>query len=212
LNPHKLALISVLTRELMESSNIEAAVEDAFSKASGAALDAAFFDANPESAARSAGMKYNNTALTPSAATDFWQAAFEDVAALINAIGPVAGPGPYFLIGSPGRAVAMGLRFNIDPSVARQIQIFGSTAMGNDLAAIAPNAIVTAASATPEVEMARAAALVMDDTAPGAPGTTGPEKSVFQTDSVALKVRWPVSWALRSPLGFAWMTPNWKPG
>jgi hypothetical protein len=158
-------------------------------------------------------MKYNIVASTPSVATDLWQAAFEDVATLINAIGPVAGTGPYFLIGSPGRAVAMNLRFNIDPSVARQVQIFGSTAMGNDLAAIAPAALVAAAAPDPDVESAVATALVMDDTAPGTPGTTGSaEKSIFQTDSIAIKVRWPVSWALRDPRGYAWMTPNWKPG
>jgi hypothetical protein len=211
LNPHKLATIAVLTREMLESSNAEAAVGDAIIQSCAAAMDVAFFDANPEDATRSAGMKYNIAASTPSAATDFWQAAFEDVAALINAIGPVAGNGPYIIVGSPGRTVAMGLRFNIDPSVARSIAFYGSSAMGNDLAAIAPRALVTAAAPTADVEAAAAGTLVMD-TVPGAAGTMGTEKSMFQTNSVALKVRWPVSWALRDPRGYAWMTPNWKPG
>jgi hypothetical protein len=48
------------------------------------------------------------------------------------------------------------------------------------------------------------------DTAPGDAGTMGPERSVWQTDSVAVKVRWPVSWALRDPRGVAWLTPAWK--
>jgi ATP-dependent DNA ligase len=28
-----------------------------------------------------------------------------------------------------------------------------------------------------------------------------PVRSIYQTDSVALRMRWPISWALRSPLG-----------
>jgi hypothetical protein len=213
LNPHKLAAIALLTRELVEGSNAEAAIADVLVRSEGAALDVAFFAATAETAAQPAGMKYNIATSTPSAATDLWQAAFEDVATLINAVSPVGGSGPYIIIGSPGRAVAMALRFNIDPGVARDVAFYGSNALGNDLCAIAPNALATAISPNPEVESVTQGTLVMDDTAPGAPGTTGSaEKSVFQTDSLAIKVRWPVAWALRDPRGFAWMTPNWKPG
>jgi hypothetical protein len=213
LNPHKLATIAVLTRELIESSNAEAAVSDALVKSSGAALDAVFFDANAESAARPAGMRNGVAASTPSGATDLWQAAFEDVATLINAIAPVAGNGPYIFIGSPGRVMTMQFRFNIDVDDANTPAplFYASTAMGNDLAVLAPSALVTAASPTPNVETVTAGTLVMD-TAPGPAGTTGPEKSMFQTDSMAIKVRWPLAWALRDPRGFAWLTPNWNPG
>jgi hypothetical protein len=211
LNPHKLAAIAVLTREMIESSNAEAAISDALVTAAGAAMDAAFFDANPEDASRSAGMKYGIAATTPSAATDLWQAAFEDVAALINAISPVGGAGPYILVGSPGRVVAMQLRFNIDPDDTTLPIFYASNAIGADLAAIAPAALVAAASPTPDVETANAGTLVMD-TAPGPAGTMGTEKSLFQTNSMAIKIRWPVSWVLRDARGFAWLTPNWKPG
>jgi hypothetical protein len=37
-----------------------------------------------------------------------------------------------------------------------------------------------------------------------------PARSTWQTDSVAVKVRWPATWALRDPRGFAWLTPAWK--
>jgi hypothetical protein len=212
ISPYKLATIAVLTRELIESSNAEAAVGDVLVKSAGAALDAAFFDANPADPSRPAGLKNGIAPLTPSAATDLWQAAFEDVAALINAIGTVAGQGPYVIIGSPGRTVAMGLRFNQDTDdVTRSVSFYPSTAVGNDLVAVAPAALVTALSPVPDVETATAGTLVMD-TAPGAAGTMGPERSLLQTDSIAIKVRWPVSWALRDPRGFAWLTPNWKPG
>jgi hypothetical protein len=48
------------------------------------------------------------------------------------------------------------------------------------------------------------------DTVPGLPGTMGPELEMWQTNSIAVKVRWPVSWALRDPRAVAWMTPAWK--
>jgi hypothetical protein len=46
----------------------------------------------------------------------------------------------------------------------------------------------------------------------GTPGTptvvAAPTRSLWQTDAIGLKVRWPVSWALRDPRGFAWLTPT----
>jgi len=45
----------------------------------------------------------------------------------------------------------------------------------------------------------------------GTPGTTpGPERSLYQTESIAIKCRWPVSWALRDSRAVAWTTPGWK--
>lgn len=207
LNPYKAANIAVLTRELMESSNAEAAIQDALVKSTGAALDAIFFDANAATGARPPGLKYNIAASTASNATDTFEAVFEDMATLVNAVSPVGGTGPYIFVGSPGRIIGMKLRFAVanEPNVS----FFGSNAMGNDLACVAGSALVTAASPSPETETSNAAALVMDS-APGVIGTATPTRSMFQSDSIALKVRWPVSWALRSSLGFAWLTPNWK--
>jgi hypothetical protein len=74
---------------------------------------------------------------------------------------------------------------------------------------IAAAGLVAALSADPNVESVSAATLVMD-TAPGAAGTMGPEKEMFQSDSLAVKVRWPVSWALRDSRAVAWLTPVWK--
>jgi hypothetical protein len=204
--PHKLAAIGVLTREMVESSNAEALIGDALMRAAGRMLDEVLFDANPGDAIRPAGLRNGVAASTPSANADPFGAFFEDVATLINALGPVAGNGPYALVASPGRAAAMQFRFISEDS---SIQVFGSNAVINDLLAVAPAALVAALSPEPEIEASKAATLVMDTT-PGAAGTMGPERSLFQTDALALKMRWPVSWALRDPRGFAWLTPAWK--
>jgi hypothetical protein len=85
-----------------------------------------------------------------------------------------------------------------------------SNAVGNNLVAVAPRALVAALSAEPEVQTSNAATLVMDDTAPALPDTAQPEKGIWQTDSLAVKVRWPVSWMLRDSRAVAWLTPLWK--
>jgi hypothetical protein len=204
--PHKLAAIGVLTREMVESSNAEQLIGDALMRAAGRMLDEVLFDANPETAIRPAGLRNGVAATTPSASTDPIEAVFEDVSALVNSLAPVAGNGPYALIASPGRAAAMQLRFVSEDD---NFKVYASSAVVNDLLAVAPAALVAALSPEPEIEASKAATLVMD-TAPGAAGTMGPERSMFQTDTLALKMRWPVSWALRDPRGFAWMTPVWK--
>jgi hypothetical protein len=81
--------------------------------------------------------------------------------------------------------------------------------VGNDIVVIAPKALVAALSSDPDVETVNSATLVMD-TAPGTPDTTQATKGMFQTDSVAVKVRWPITWALRNPAAVAWLTPIWR--
>ena len=207
LNPHKLGAIAVLTREMMESSNAESLIQDALMRAAGRMLDEVLFDANPEDAARPRGLRNGIAALTASSNTDPFGAAYEDVAALINALAPVAGNGPYVLIAGPGRAAMIPSRLRDEGG---SIIVLGSSAVVNDLLAVAPAALVAAFSPTPDIETSAAAQIVMD-TAPGAAGTTAsPNKSMFQSDAIAIKMRWPATWALRDPRAFAWVTPTWK--
>ena len=79
---------------MVDSSNAEALIGDALMRAAGRMLDEVLFDANPESAARPAGLRNGVAALTASTNTDPIQAVFEDAAALINSLAPVAGNGP----------------------------------------------------------------------------------------------------------------------
>jgi hypothetical protein len=210
LQPYKLASIGVLTREMIASSNAEALVSDVLMRSTAAALDVALFGSNAATAAAPAGLRNGVSATTPSAATDAFEAFLEDCATLINAVAPIAGNGPFVLIGSPGRIAGMIMRFVLQPG---NVTVLASTAVGNDLICVAPMALVAAIDPAPEVETATAGELHMDS-APsaivngGAPAA--PARSLFQTDSVAIKLRWPVSWALRDPRAVAWLTPTWK--
>jgi hypothetical protein len=210
LQPYKLASIGVLTREMIESSNAEFLVGDVLMRSAAAALDVALFGSAAATPAQPAGLRNGVTALTPSAATDSFAAFFEDVATLINAVAPVSGNGPFILISAPGRAAGMDMRFVRE---SENVLMFSSNAVGNDLICVAPQALVAALSPAPDVEAANAGELHMND-APaaivngGAPAA--PARSLFQTETVALKMRWPVTWALRDPRAVAWLTPAWK--
>jgi capsid protein len=207
--PYKLATIAAVTREMTESSNIEALVSDALIRSTGLALDAAFFDANPAVAnTRPAGIRNGIAATTASNNTDLYEAFAEDFSALVNAVGVVGGKGPYVFVAGPGRAATILLHYQSANSP--NFITVPSAAVGSDLLVIAPKAIVAAFSADPDVETTNTATLVMQDSSPAVAGTTGPEKEMFQTNSLGIKVRWPVSWALRDPRAVAWMTPTWK--
>jgi Phage capsid family len=214
LTPYKLATISALTREMVESSNAEALIEDTLVKSAGLALDAALFGTAASSAAAPAGLLYNIATLPPSANADPFGAVFEDVTALIGVVSVVGGTGPYFIIGSAANIIGMLMRFDIEQPTeqslgAGPLRPIISGGVGPNLIAVAAQAVAAVMDPIPDLDIVKAGTLVMD-TAPGAAGTMGTEKSLFQTDSLAIKMRWPVSWTLRDPRGAAWTTPAWK--
>ena len=209
LQPHKLAAIAVLTIEMIESSNAEELISDVLISSAGAALDVALFGSAAASASAPAGLRAGIAASTASASTDLWEAFFEDVATLGTAVAAVAGARPIIFIASPGRAASMSMRSLTDTDDAI---VLPSAAVGNDLIAVVPQALVAALEPEPEVETSSAGTLHMDS-APSQivnGGPAAPARSLFQTASVALKMRWPVTWALRDPRGVAWLTPTWK--
>jgi hypothetical protein len=207
--PYKLASIAVLTREMVESSNAERLISDALIYSSGLALDAVFFGSAAATAAQPAGIRNGIAASTTSNNSDAFGAFFEDMATLFNAVGLVANAGPVIVVASIGRVASASARFgDVKQGESPLVIPVASAAVGNDLIVIAPQALV-AAIGDPSVEASKAASLVMDS-APVTPDTTQSTKEMFQTDSLALKMRWPASWALRNPAAVAWLTPSWK--
>jgi hypothetical protein len=207
--PYKIATIAVMTREMMESGNAEKLISDTLVRSCGPALDVALFDNNAATAARPAGLRNGITTSTPSSSTDPFGACFEDVATLVNAVSTVAGSGPVALVCNAGRALMV--RARISSGVQQPwLPVYASNAVGNDLIAVAPEALVAAFSADPEVDTSTSGTLHMDTAPVADPGSTGTHKSLFQTESIAIKVRWPISWALRNAAGVAWLTPTWK--
>lgn len=206
ISPYKIGSISVLTREMVESSNAEQIISNVLVRAAGLALDAVLFDANAATAARPAGLRNGVSATTASNSADVFQAVLEDIGTLIGATSTVGGVGPYVLIANPSRAAGLHMRYYSYPA---NISVLGTPVVGNDMIVVAAAALAGAISADPDVETSRAATLQMSDT-PVAVGGAGPVRGLWQTDSIGVKVRWPASWCLRDPRGVAWLTPSWK--
>ena len=90
--------------------------------------------------------------------------------------------------------------------------VFASPALAaNDLIAIACNGLASAVDAVPEVEASRVSTLHMEDATPlpiGTPGSpntiAAPTRSLWQTDTVGLKIRFNADWALRDSRALAW--------
>jgi Phage capsid family len=203
LTPHKAAAIALLTREMVESSNAEQLVGDTLKRAAGRMLDEVLFDANPAATNRPAGLRNGIAAVTPSAATESDRAFVDDMGKLADAVSPVASNSDLIYIASPGRALKINLRM---PREIDNVIVLGSNAVINDLLCIACNAFVAAVGAAPQIHASKAAVLHADSVPQAVPAAR--TVSTFQTDCVALKLLWPVSWSLRDSRGFAWTTPT----
>jgi hypothetical protein len=205
LDPHKASAIAVLTREMIESSNAEKMVGDVLVRGTARMVDEVLFDANPKAANRPAGLRNGVAALPPSSATVDSEAFFADIKSLGDAVGPVLGNNTVVFVASPGRAIAMKSRFNYE---LPNLTVLGSNAVINDVLCIVPDGLVVAVGSDPIIEVSRAATLHMEGTTPLPVGTAAPHRSLWQTDSIALSVRYPLTWARRDPRAFAWLTPT----
>jgi hypothetical protein len=208
LEPTKLAVIAALTNEMISGSNAEAMVRDALTQSAALKLDESLLDANAATTARPAGLRYGVAALTASALTDRTEAMLADIATLAGAVAPVAGNTPIAIIANPVRAMTLRLRSPRELSVA----VLASSAIAaGDLIAVAPPALVSAVGGV-QIKADRESTVHMFDPAdaiavPGSPNVvSAPVRSMFQTDTVALRLLMTASWGLRSPAGLAWLT------
>jgi hypothetical protein len=210
LSPRKMAVITSFTNELFEHSipNVEALVRAVLSESTGLALDAALFDATAGDTTRPAGLRNGVTVTTASALTPATEAMDADLRALAAAVAPVAGNGPIIFVASPAQAVSIRMRRGAD--LGYEVLASSALAAGRVMA-VAPNALAVALDPVPTFDITKEAVLVYDDAAPaqvgtvGSPNTVGaPARSLFQTDSLALKLRFNAAWGLRTTGAVAW--------
>src|SRR5262249_2749158 len=136
----------------------------------------------------------------------------DDLQKLATAIAPVSGNGNVVLVASPDAAAALVMRL---PSSVEWPVLTSSSLAARTVIAVAANAVVSAVEGAPQID-ARQETELHRETNPqpivsGSPAVVStPVGSLFQTDQVALRLRWPISWALRASNGLAWMTNvNW---
>jgi hypothetical protein len=206
--PRKLATIATLTAEMLASSNAEAFVTAALTQSVGLSLDAALFDSAAADAVRPAGLRHNIAAQAPSAAADPHTAMLQDMVALAGAVSVIGSP--IVFVASPPRAVVMNLwSYSTLPFL-----VFASPSLAaNDLIAITANGLASAVDAMPEIEASKLATLHLEDTtplpisSPSSPNTVAaPTRSLWQTDTIGIKIRFNAGWALRDQRALAWTT------
>jgi Phage capsid family len=198
LEARKFASVVALSREMIESGNAEALVRAVLVDSVAIALDVALLGSTAGDANRPPGLLNNIVALTPTAGGGS-QAMLTDLAAL--AAGPAAVGGlDLAYVCAPSEAVkltfAMGAQFKL-PIIA------SGGIPPKTVICLALPALVSATDPQPQLESARDAVLHFDDASPSDLGT--PSKSMFQIDSVAIRLTQFVAWGLRATGGASWM-------
>lgn len=204
LEPHKLAIITLLTQEMITSSGAEAIMRDALSQAAALALDGALFSSFAGSPDQPPGLLAGATPLTPSSASVLSDAMLADLSALAGTVARVAGGGGVVFIAAPEQAVAISIG-----APMFQYPVLSTAALPKGtVAAVAASALVSASEPLPMIDASREAT-VHRDSAPSEIVTSSgvisaPTMSVYQTDAVAVRLRLPLAWAVRAPGAIAW--------
>jgi hypothetical protein len=209
--PRKLSVITVLSGELLRSSNAETIVKQMLIESTGPALDAVMFSSAAATAAAPAGLLNGIAALVPSAATGKTDALLEDLQALATAVAPAAGNSQIVVIAAPAQAVALALRV----AAPLPYNVLTSASLAEDtIIVVAAAAVVSAVEGAPAIDLSSQASWHLDSV-PGEIVDIGgvyarPVASSFQSDTIGLRLKWPISWGRRANNAIAWMqNTNW---
>jgi hypothetical protein len=195
LAPRKLMVITTYSREMAASSNLEAISQSLITEATSLALDKALFSTTADDGTTPGGILHNATSVTPTTGGGL-TALSGDIKALLGALVTLgAGRDPVF-IANPQQAATMKLlasplfRYPVLPSSA--------LALGTVIV-VEASSFVSAFGATPEFSTDQQMAIVMEDTSPPQDPMTGQSvKSLFQVDSIGLRMILRASWGMRA--------------
>jgi hypothetical protein len=204
LEPHKLALISTLTREMVESGAAETIIRATLIEAAALGLDVALFSANAGTPDAPAGLLSGISPTVASTTTPLSDAMAADLAKLAGIVARVAGSSIVF-IAAPEQALAINLHA---PQLAYPV-LTSSALTAKTVIAIATSALVSGFAPVPEIDASREAELHWD-TAPaeivGSGGAVAaPVGTLYQGDKIGLKMRMPCAWALRASNAIAFI-------
>jgi hypothetical protein len=197
----KLCVISAVTRELNEATPETAAavIARVLADATTKSLDVTAFGTNPADTTRPAGLLYNVPPINNSAISgDDYMAMSDDLGNLAKAIGD-AGIDPSSIIYVCGPREATIIKCRASELSANVLMTLGLPA--KSVAAFAPAAVYSGYQDVPSIETSQDAHIHFEDTTPkeivSTPGVVAsPAKSMFQTETIAIKVRAWCSWAV----------------
>jgi hypothetical protein len=197
--PFKLAVITMYSRELARSSNIEDVVKQVLGEAVALSLDAAIFSTAAGSTIRPGGILQG---VVPIAATASGtaQALSRDVANLVGALSAAGGGRDVVLVCAPQQTASLkvwaGPRFDIP------ILTSAALSAGTIVAVEAPS-FASGFNPIPEFSASIEAVLHEENTTPlsivdGSSTLAAPVRSLWQTDIVALRTLLRVAFAMRA--------------
>lgn len=228
LTPKKLGVITTLTREITEHStpSIEGIVRQAILEDTAVAIDSILIDANPATTTRPAGLKNGIAAITATAGGAI-AAVIGDLKALIGALitstrGNLRAP---TWIMNPADALAISLTQaaaggtfpfldEISAGTLMGYSLITSTTCPVDTMFLVDAAdFITATGDTPRFDVSDQAVLHMEDTTPlqistvGTPPTVAaPARSLWQTDTIGIRMIMDLNWAMRRTGCVQWTT------
>jgi hypothetical protein len=202
LRPRKLAVITVVTREMAESSNIEAVVKQTLGEAAGLSLDLAMFSNAAGDATKPPGLFAGITPLT--AATGGGTAAmFADIMNLFGALAAAGGGATAVIVAAMPQAVML----KLEAGPLFDTQILASTAISAGTVAVVEAAsVVSGFGSVVDFSVSKVSALHMEDTSPATDlsGAT-PVRSMYQVDALSLKTQLWAAFGLRAAGHAQWI-------
>ena len=214
LRPHKLEVITTVTREMSEVSNIEDVLRVLLTEAAGLSIDAAVFSTAAATAGASAGLLHGLTALTPTPAASApygFDACGQDLGKLVGDIATRGGGRKAAFVASPSQATSIrfwaGGQFGITPQTDVLPVAAAAALPSGTVVCIEPGSFACSFG-VPEFSVSAVAAMHMEDTAPaniasggasGPPTLAFPVKSMFQIDALAMKMILRGDWCMRAP-------------
>jgi hypothetical protein len=193
LRTRKLVVIATFTSEIAKSSLIEDVVKQTMSEAAAIALDAALLGGQPDDGAFPQGVLHGVTAQTPTPGGGMNALAGDIKKLFVELNKNFAGREAILIAASdllPSLKILPGPQFDYT--------VIGSSALPDGtIIALEPSSFVCGIDPVPEFAISQNAALHMEDTTPGSP-TSVPAKSMFQTDSLALRMVLRIAFGMRA--------------
>jgi hypothetical protein len=201
MTPAKIASITVLSREILEYSlpSAELMVRTALGESLGLSIDTALLGSAAATTTTPAGIFNGVAPLTASTNTIPSEAAVEDLSNVTAAVNAVSGNNPVTLVASFKQAASLRLRTDITDALPC------SVLPANTVAAIASNGLASISDTVPEFTVTTEPSPYMDTVAQPIGGTGGTQKSMFQEDVVAIRIKHKLTWVLRHPAAVAWV-------
>ncbi len=204
LEPHKLAVLTTYTREMVEADSIEEFTTMAIREAAATLLDLRMFSTTPADADGPGGILIGATSVTPTSVAAPW-AISSDIGSLVDALARAGGGLEPVLICAPSQAASLRMW-----KQEGFFDIFASVALAKGtIIAVERSSFISGLAGLPEFSTSIGSTLHYETTTPTDIVTGGivatPVKNLFQTDVVGLRMILRAAWAMRNPAHVAIM-------